>query len=229
MPPAFGGVYHTMIPSNYHHYEQGSRFEKSSRFSTSGPDSQQSMSKRRPQVTLPFSRHETDTGEIKAPCFGDIPGPECKSRFRIGCIRFNPESSCTDSNGQKTYEEIFTMVDKLHLDVTMIQEVGVNWSKVSPNSQWNEKAGAYLTRSHIKSYMSHNTEDPTGGISQRGGTGIMSYSRSAGVGSDRAKLGRWTWARYQGKQDIMLRCVSINLPCDSDEALSHGMMEGHTI
>jgi len=32
------------------------------------------------------------------------------------------------------------------------------------------------------------------------------------TGCDKAKLGRWTWARYRGKNGKVLRCVSIYRP-----------------
>ena len=50
-----------------------------------------------------------------------------------------------------------------------------------------------------------------------GGTGVMTYGllahATAGAGSDKAKLGRWTWACYQGKHGTFLRRVSIYHPC----------------
>ena len=42
--------------------------------------------------------------------------------------------------------------------------------------------------------------------------GLLAHA-TAGAGSDKAKLGRWTWARYQGRQGTFLRCVSIYRPC----------------
>ena len=36
-----------------------------------------------------------------------------------------------------------------------------------------------------------------------------------GAGSDKAKLGRWTWARYRGKGGVVLRVVSIYQPCQN--------------
>ena len=106
----------------------------------------------------------------------------------------------------------------MHLDVTMIQEVGVNWSKVSRNNQWKVRAGKHLDPNHTQSFMSYNHHDPTSHAHQWGGTGIMSYGRlahhSAGAGGDNEKLGRWAWARYMGKEGIRLRCVSVYRPCE---------------
>jgi hypothetical protein len=43
---------------------------------------------------------------------------------------------------------------------------------------------------------------------------------SAGAGSDKAKLGRWTWACYRGKNKVMLWCVTIYHPHNSPGALT---------
>jgi exonuclease III len=67
--------------------------------------------------------------------------------------------------------------------------------------------------------MSHNRKSIKAHVLQAGGTGIMSYGRlvhiGAGAGSDTAKLGRWTWVRYQGKNNTILRSVSVYRPCAS--------------
>ena len=39
-----------------------------------------------------------------------------------------------------------------------------------------------------------------------------------GAGGDESGLGRWTWARYQGKGGIKLRVVSIYIPNDNKSA-----------
>lgn len=67
--------------------------------------------------------------------------------------------------------------------------------------------------------MSHNTKDQNACWRQWGGTGILTYGKlahfAAGAGSDKAKLGRWTWAKYRGTNGVMLRVVSIYRPCSS--------------
>jgi len=41
-----------------------------------------------------------------------------------------------------------------------------------------------------------------------------------GTGCDKAKLGRWTWARYRGKNGMVLRCVSVYRPVPNSTGAS---------
>jgi len=41
-----------------------------------------------------------------------------------------------------------------------------------------------------------------------------------GTGCDKAKLGRWTWARYRGKNDMVLCCVSVYCPVPNSTGAS---------
>ena len=67
--------------------------------------------------------------------------------------------------------------------------------------------------------MSHNVHDRRHTTHQWGGTGIVSLGQmadiSAGAGSDKAKLGRWTWARCRGANGTHLRVISIYCPCST--------------
>jgi hypothetical protein len=117
-------------------------------------------------------------------------------------------------------EAICQVVKDLHIDALSMQELGVNWARVGADNQWKERANVYLDPNHTRSFMSHNRQSIKAHVLQAGGTGIMSYGRlahivGAGAGSDTAKLGRWTWARYQGKNNTILRCVSVYRPCAS--------------
>ena len=109
----------------------------------------------------------------------------------------------------------------MHLNVTLLQEIGVNWSKVPNNQRWKERTATQLDPHQTQSYMSYNRHNKTGQALQWGGTGIMSYGRMAhhgnGAGSNKAQLGRWTWARYTGKDGVVLRCVSVYRPCNDGE------------
>lgn len=193
------------------------------------PCSRQSRLGRRPQATASRNcRPTADTNEIDdEPYFGDIPGSENARRFRVGCLNVNNLSPYAQGLGPKVYstegkdQGVCKAVKDLHIDVLLMQELGVNWAKVGMEHQWKARAGVYLDPNHIRSYMSHNTHSLKSSPLQAGGTGIMSYGKmahiSAGAGSDRAKLGRWTWTRYQGKHNTFLRCVSVYRPCGGNQ------------
>ena len=182
----------------------------------------------------PEGRHQADTqysvrpvadlpGIENEPYYGDIPGPEKRNWFRIGCLNVNNISPYGKGLGPRVYstegkdEEICKTIMDLHLDVLLLQELGVNWSKVRAVNQWKRRMAEFLDPNHTRSFLSCNKRSASSSPFQAGGTGVITYGKlahvSAGAGSDKAKLGRWTWSRYQGKDNTFLRCVSVYRPC----------------
>ena len=102
------------------------------------------------------------------------------------------------------------------LQVVAMQETGVNWSVVLRENQWRARMESYLDPSQVCAKMCHNTHATTNDEFQWGGTGIMTHGKlkhfAMGAGSDKAKLGRWTWARYRGKGDTVFRMVASTGP-----------------
>ena len=77
-----------------------------------------------------------------------------------------------------------------------------------------------LDGSDVRTCCGHNQRDETHQKLQWGGTMVTSLGwishHAMGAGSDQTKLGRWTWARYRGREGIVLRCVSIYAPCKNE-------------
>ena len=96
-----------------------------------------------------------------------------------------------------------------------MQEVGVNWALVGPNNQlWKRIKEGF---EYPKVRVSCNEHDVSLSKKQWGGTGIITQGKLShyplGAVADLTGLGRWTWARYQGKGNMALRVVSIYQPC----------------
>jgi len=178
------------------------------------------------------NRHENDhdlqareqlltTEDYNAPYFGDLPGKVRSQHFRIGSI--NLDNLSTNKDDDK-HEQLFTAINNYKLDITLMQEVGVNWSAIPQEHGWKKRIDESLDSSQAKSYMGYNKQTINKRGAQWGGTGILSYGKLAhfamGAGQDIAKLGRWSWTRYRGKQGINLRCISIYRPVDSNGVLS---------
>ena len=73
------------------------------------------------------------------------------------------------------------------------QSFSNNNRHLGPNSAWNARGGTAIT---IDSYMgSHKTQD--------------------GSGADPTGLGRWTWVRVRGKDNMHTRFISAYKPCRS--------------
>ena len=167
------------------------------------------------------SRHLSDEVSLEEePYFGHIAGKVASHHFRLGGINLDnlPLTAAEDKNGT-----FFHGIQKYQLGVTMFQEVGNNWSVTRKQNQFRERVAEWLGRDNAKGICSHNTHDPTYSQLQYGGTGILTYGKMAhftmGAGSDKAKLGRWTWARYQGQGGVVLRCVSIYQPCKNEKGV----------
>jgi hypothetical protein len=60
-------------------------------------------------------------------------------------------------------------------------------------------------------------------MNQWGGTGVMCRGKlkhyAMGAGGDPSGLGRWTWARVQGKGGIVLRYVSVYCSCKNKTSM----------
>jgi hypothetical protein len=100
-----------------------------------------------------------------------------------------------------------------------MQETGVNWSVIPHKHQWMERSKQYFEPNTSKISFGFNRHNKTKSPRQWGGTGIFTRGKlihfSMGTGMDEKGLGRWTWARYRGRQGIVLRVVSIYQPCNS--------------
>ena len=99
-----------------------------------------------------------------------------------------------------------------------------NRYKVGRRGQWRERVKRELNTSCVRTRCFHNIHDRTGTRRQWGGTGVLAHGTMAhlamGTGCDKAKLGRWTWARYRGKRGAVLRCVSIYRPVPNHDGPS---------
>ena len=102
--------------------------------------------------------------------------------------------------------------------LAMYTETGLNQWKLQPADRFNERMRKYNPKSI--SYHFHNTnlgEEATWNVV--GGTAITldenlgSHKVSEGYGTDKEKLGRWTWIRVRGKNEVHTRFVSAYKPC----------------
>jgi exonuclease III len=155
------------------------------------------------------------------PYFGDLPGKVRSHNMRIGSI--NLDNLATKLEDDK-HERLFTAINNYKLDITLMQEVGVDWSAIARNNGWHARVKETLEHGQTKSYMGYNKQAISKNGVQWGGTGVMSYGKithfASGAGQDKANLGRWTWTQYRGKDGMGLRVVSIYRPCGKEGNLT---------
>jgi len=115
--------------------------------------------------------------------------------------------------------ELFEAIKKYNTSIILLQEIGLNWSRIPQSKQWWKRVETHIDKNQVKTRMAHNTNDYSTQQFQWGGTGILSYGKishySMGSGVDKSGLGRWTWARYRGRGGVVLRCVSVYMPCEN--------------
>ena len=130
--------------------------------------------------------------------------------FRIGTINVNNLSAYENDSKDLS---LSSDIHRCELDITLLQEVGVNWSKVPRESQLRERMKDHFDLNHMKVRLGFNNHDKLGATKQRGGTGVLSNGKlshfTMETGTDKSGLGRWTWVHYRGKNNVTLRVVSI--------------------
>jgi exonuclease III len=175
------------------------------------------------------NRHSTETNNNETddipeahdqePYFGDLPYTVSRHCFRLASVNIDNLSQYEGKTKNPKDEHIFTSINNYELGILMMQELGLNWDAVRLEDRWQERVKANMEYQQTRSYMSHNTRDKKRQPRQWGGTGIFAQGKlshfAMGAGSDLAGLGRWTWARFRGKEGVIFRCVSLYRPADS--------------
>jgi len=142
----------------------------------------------------------TNVTMTDAEVFGDSMKKKPPNTVRIGPhnIQLMPKNSRHYKSRQ-----LIDHISNAELDVLLMNEVGLNWEKVSANNQWVERTTGKLHGS--KAILAHNTTElAITDTIQYGGAGIIATQELAhriiDRGHDPTNLGRWAWIRIQGKE-----------------------------
>ena len=111
-------------------------------------------------------------------------------------------------------ENIRELMETKQIDIMAMAEINVNWRKVQrKDSIWNQTRSWF---EHRRMVAKHNILDKKCRLYQPGGTAIITQSEMAlrhmESGGDTKRLGRWSWVKIRGKNDISLRIVSVYVP-----------------
>ncbi len=153
-----------------------------------------------------------------AESFGDVQQAKRDNILRVGFqnIYNLPEDSRTSKSRQ-----LVDYVVQKDYDCYMMAEIGLNWRKVGVNDRWFERVlGKFKTS---RTVLAHNvTELCQSKVLQTGGVGLISTDevthRIMSTGKDPTGLGRWCWTRFQGKNGIKVRTISVYRPCEAPGA-----------
>jgi exonuclease III len=164
--------------------------------------------------------HHRKTKPTNSEYWGDEPGIKHECVLRIACrnINYLPMFKQNTKN-----EEVMYYLHNFNIDVLGMCETNLAWHNLPEHDRPKERFRGYFNK--LKMAYGNNLTDTTfQDTSQIGGTMLFStndtVSRINDNGTDKSKLGRWTWFRLQGRQGITLRIVSVYRPVYSTGVLS---------
>ncbi len=132
--------------------------------------------------------------------------------LRIGFININGIPSF---NSHAKNNETYQAMLKNKMDVMGFAEINKNWDKIEENHQWRQRTRHWWEAA--KTSMSFNSNDCSSSDFQPGGTIVTAINRAAHrvrkVGRDKSGLGRWSWLRFRGKNNITMVIISAYRPC----------------
>ena len=139
------------------------------------------------------------------------PNPTC---LRIGFLNVR----CLPTKHPHPKQEALKHhIQRHHLDILGLSEVGLNWSLVNTNHQWQERTFKQFPQ--ISTTLSWNKNDIHTSTTQWGGTALISTglitSRIHKKGTDPRQLGRWSRTTYQGQGNLLLTIYSIYRPTEN--------------
>ena len=170
--------------------------------------------------TTDCQTHNGDSNTSQDAYFGHILSEVQPGTFRVATINVNNLS--TFSNDAKDLA-FSSDIQRCELDIVLVQEIGVNWSKLDRRNQFHERMKDHFEQGTMRAKLSFNSHDKSGSAKQWGGTGVISHGKlshyTMAAGADTSGLGRWTWVRYWGKNNVSLRVVSIYQPSENTNGI----------
>ena len=114
---------------------------------------------------------------------------------------------------------------RLHqIDVTCLQEINVNWAKIRGRYRIHERFKKKDKEEFKLSYAFNKNE--VRNTFQRGGVCIHTcgpiLATTTTTGNDPRNLGRWSWFKFHGSDGIVVRVVSVYIPCKNLDPTQSG-------
>lgn len=149
--------------------------------------------------------------------FGNRPDIKYNDNLRISFVNANgvPQLPSHEKN-----DAIFQFFHRHSIDILGMTEVNRNWRHLPESHNWHNRTRTWWESS--KSSISYNTNDSSSTAFQPGGTITQAINKAAHrvieTGRDKSNLGRWSWIKLQGKNNIKLRVITAYRPCKPSSA-----------
>ena len=135
--------------------------------------------------------------------------PQLKSEDSLLFTFLNINGLPQQSSKQKN-NTIRNFIRHYNVDVLGMAEVNLNWSLVPTRDRWEERTIGWLEDSRVS--MAYNVEDEATSIYQPGGCLQVTSNKLVNNwdrnGKDPTGLGRWTWSKFVGKDQQVLRVIT---------------------
>ena len=116
-------------------------------------------------------------------------------------------------DNEKT-KDLFAWIREIKADIILLSEIGINWRNIHMDSNWHSRTKNEFQR--ISSSLSFNIHEKSKKPTLWGGTAIIAIgnvaSRVIQKGSDKSGMGRWSWLLLQGRENLVVRIISVYSP-----------------
>ncbi len=168
--------------------------------------------RKRKRSNKKYSEDRLPHTKTKKDYYGDKLINKEDDELRIAFININ---GIPATNDEPKNHRLFEAITESQIDIIGMTEINKCWHRVDEEHKWHNRTRGWWESSN--STIGYNTKDSASGVFQPGGTLITSINKPAHriieTGKDPTGLGRWTWQRFRGKQNITLRIVSAYRPC----------------
>jgi hypothetical protein len=157
------------------------------------------------------SRGGPQSGDLYIGTFGDVISCKQNNIVRLGFQNVGG----FPAQRRKIKEDIIRLgLHKWEFDIFGFAETNVDWRTLKEEEKLPFRTSEWWDTQHVS--WSHNRTCPPRQTRQFGGTALFSINQAAHraieKGWDKSNLGRWTWTRFQGRNDQMLRVVTAYRP-----------------
>lgn len=149
--------------------------------------------------------------------FGNRSDIKFSDNLRLMFVNANgiPQSPSHEKN-----DAIFQFSHSHSIDILGMTEINRNWRHIPDNHSWYHRTKTWWEDS--KASVAYNTNDSASTAFQPGGSITHAINKAAHrvieAGRDPTNLGRWSWLRFQGKNNIKLRVITAYRPCKPSSA-----------
>jgi hypothetical protein len=143
--------------------------------------------------------------------FGDKLTKKQKDYLRIGFLNIGGLSFQTDNFKDEALRNGITTME---FDIFVVAETNIDWRLLREQDRLYARTKEWWESLHLS--LSHNCTSPPADRRQWGGNALFSIDKASHTviekGSDPLKLGRWSWTKFRGRDNHVLKVYCAYCP-----------------